>query len=99
MFFLYRTYLKCLFKYTFKTSVEHRKMQESKKRKKKSYYCQKKKSKNDHDLEVGLKGFLITCNKNEAKTVVEAYKLFNEYADQLYGPDNFEVIFFFICIK
>ena len=53
------------------------------KKRKKSYYIQSKRSKCDYELKVGIKGFFITCNKNEGKAVTEAYKLFNEYAEKL----------------
>ncbi|XP_003428325.2 THUMP domain-containing protein 1 [Ornithorhynchus anatinus] len=40
-------------------------------------------------LEPGLQGILITCNMNERKCVEEAYSLLGEYADRLYGPEQF----------
>lgn len=47
-----------------------------------------KKSKRN-PLEVGDKGFLITCgNGNESRTIREAYDLLNEYADILYGVED-----------
>ena len=39
-------------------------------------------------LDVGMKGFLITCNNREREAVREAYNLLNEYADQLYGQEQ-----------
>lgn len=78
-------------------------MQENRKRKKKAYYCQNKRLTYQYEIGVGMKGFLITCNNNEAKTVVEAYKVFNEYADKHYGTSNslviLSLIFKYICIS
>lgn len=39
-------------------------------------------------LEPGIKGFLVMCNNDEKSAVRECYNIFNEYADQLYGPDQ-----------
>jgi len=36
-------------------------------------------------LDVGDKGFLITCNRMEKQTIREAYNLLNEYSYELYG--------------
>ena len=61
------------------------KMSDAKKRKK-SYYCQVKRHCGRRQvLDVGLKGFLITCNRMEKQTVHEAYNLLNEYSYELYG--------------
>jgi len=62
-------------------------MTDAKKRKmKKSYYCQAKRQCSGRQmLDVGLKGFLITCNRMEKQTVREAYNLLNEYSAKLYG--------------
>ncbi|XP_066293344.1 THUMP domain-containing protein 1-like [Branchiostoma lanceolatum] len=38
-------------------------------------------------LEIGMKGVLVTCNKNEKACIREAYNLLNEYADEMYGPE------------
>ncbi|GAA6094119.1 THUMP domain-containing protein 1 [Tachysurus ichikawai] len=40
------------------------------------------------ELEPGMKGVLITCNMKERRCTSEAYSLLNEYADQLYGPEQ-----------
>ncbi|XP_071878219.1 THUMP domain-containing protein 1 homolog [Bombus fervidus] len=37
-------------------------------------------------LEPGIKGFLCTCNFSEKECVRDAYKLLNEFADEIYGP-------------
>ena len=67
-------------------------MSEAKKGKKrpKSYYikCAKgKRQKRINDLDIGMKGFLITCNTHEKEAVRESYNILNEYADKLYGPE------------
>ena len=67
-------------------------MSEARKGKKrpKSYYikCAKgKRQKRINDLDVGMKGFLITCNTHEKEAVRESYNILNEYADKLYGPE------------
>lgn len=59
-------------------------MPQENKRKNKSYYTQSKKPKHEFHLDAGMKGFLITCNRNESRAVTEAYRLFNEYHDILY---------------
>ncbi|KAJ8001401.1 hypothetical protein DPEC_G00169130 [Dallia pectoralis] len=66
--------------------------QDSKKRSKKRYGGgqRSKKYKGSRELEVGMQGVLITCNMNERQCVAEAFNLLNEYADQLYGPENFK---------
>lgn len=61
------------------------------KKRPKSYYikCANKKPKRDSwKLEVGMKGFLVTCNNNEKGAVRDAYNILNEYADKLYGPEK-----------
>lgn len=35
-----------------------------------------------------MQGILITCNMKERRCTAEAYSLLNEYADQLYGPEQ-----------
>lgn len=40
-------------------------------------------------MDVGMQGFLVTCNKNESQAVKEMYNLLNEYADKLYGPEQY----------
>lgn len=59
----------------------------------KAYYkkCQlwsSKKQKKINDLDIGMKGFLVTCNMNEREAVREAYNILNEYADKIYGPED-----------
>ncbi|XP_028977967.1 THUMP domain-containing protein 1 isoform X2 [Esox lucius] len=64
--------------------------QDSRKRSKKRYGGgqRSKKYRGSRELEVGMQGILITCNMNERKCTAEAFNLLNEYADQLYGPEN-----------
>ncbi|KAL1005150.1 hypothetical protein UPYG_G00055200 [Umbra pygmaea] len=66
--------------------------QDSRKRSKKHYGGgqRSKKYKGSRELEVGMQGILITCNMNERKCTAEAFNLLNEYADLLYGPENFK---------
>ncbi|ESN99561.1 hypothetical protein HELRODRAFT_84286 [Helobdella robusta] len=61
-------------------------MSQDRKRKNKNYYVQSKKPKNEFNLDSGMKGFFITCNYKESRAVTEAYKILNEYADNIYGP-------------
>ncbi|KAF3427801.1 hypothetical protein E2986_02126 [Frieseomelitta varia] len=49
-------------------------------------YNQKKRK--QFSLEAGMKGFLCTCNFSEKECVRDAYKLLNEFADEIYGPDT-----------
>ncbi|TNN26592.1 THUMP domain-containing protein 1 [Liparis tanakae] len=49
---------------------------------------QGKRWKGSRELEVGMKGILITCNMNERKCTAEAFNLLNEYADELFGPEK-----------
>jgi len=63
------------------------------KRDKKQYYSgAAKRAKygggNKKMLSDGMRGFLMTCNNRERETVQEAYNIFNEYADRLYGPET-----------
>lgn len=56
----------------------------------KSYYlkcAQGGKKKHLNDLDAGMKGFLVTCNKYEKETVREMYNILNEYADKKLGPE------------
>lgn len=46
------------------------------------------KSPKKQTLEVGIRGFLATCNYREKDCVRECYNILNHYADQLYGPSN-----------
>ncbi|XP_017756971.1 PREDICTED: THUMP domain-containing protein 1 [Eufriesea mexicana] len=46
------------------------------------------KKRKQFNLEPGMKGFLCTCNFSEKECVRDAYKLFNEFADEIYGPDT-----------
>jgi len=49
-----------------------------------------KRPRTEEILRPGRQGFLITCaNVHERKnTVMEAYRILNEYADKKYGPEN-----------
>ena len=59
----------------------------TKKRKKWMYKKGSKKGKWSHALDAGMKGFLITCNNRERDAVREAYNLFNDYSDILFGSE------------
>ncbi|XP_068178107.1 THUMP domain-containing protein 1 [Antennarius striatus] len=62
---------------------------ESRKRSKKRYGGpQHKRWRGPRELEVGMRGILITCNMNQRKCTAEAFNLLNEYADELYGPEK-----------
>jgi hypothetical protein len=39
-------------------------------------------------LEIGQRGFLCTCNGFEKDCAKEAMNLLNEYADKLFGPED-----------
>ncbi|KAK3598754.1 hypothetical protein CHS0354_028810 [Potamilus streckersoni] len=60
----------------------------------KSYYqkCaragKRKSRKHENILEPGIRGFLVTCNSHEKEAVRETYNILNEYADELYGPEQ-----------
>lgn len=43
------------------------------------------------NLEAGMTGFLCTCNFREKDCVRDAYKLLNEFADDIYGQDTTKV--------
>ncbi|KAL5019405.1 hypothetical protein ScPMuIL_005127 [Solemya velum] len=60
------------------------------KKRKKSYYkkCSNKRQKFLNSLDVGMRGFLITCNNNERQAVRESYNILNEYSDILFGPEQ-----------
>ncbi|XP_074646279.1 THUMP domain-containing protein 1-like [Tubulanus polymorphus] len=60
-------------------------------KRKKSYYVDNKKSnwKSQSQLCPKQKGFLLTCNNMQDKQCkAEAYRILNEYADILYGPEK-----------
>ncbi|XP_029006747.1 THUMP domain-containing protein 1 [Betta splendens] len=63
---------------------------ESRKRNKRRYLAgqQSKRWKGTRQLEVGMRGILITCNMDEKKCMAEALNLLNEYADKVYGPEQ-----------
>ncbi|OWF46499.1 THUMP domain-containing protein 1-like [Mizuhopecten yessoensis] len=60
------------------------------KKRPKSYYlkCSQQNKRKVNRLEVDIRGFLLTCNSHEKDAVREAYSLLNEYADQIYGPEE-----------
>ncbi|XP_052067859.1 THUMP domain-containing protein 1-like [Mytilus californianus] len=60
------------------------------KKRPKSYYlkCAHKKVQHGNSLDTDMRGFLVTCNGNEKQAVREMYNLLNEYADNLYGPEE-----------
>ncbi|XP_012342033.1 THUMP domain-containing protein 1 homolog [Apis florea] len=47
-----------------------------------------KKKRKQFNLEPGMKGFLCTCNFSEKECVRDAYKILNEFADEIYGLDS-----------
>jgi tRNA acetyltransferase TAN1 len=61
-------------------------------KRKKGYYIQSAKGKKVKygrpKLDFGMRGMLITCNKYERETIAEAHNLFNEYAEEMYGPEK-----------
>ena len=64
-------------------------MSDKGKKRKKQYYKQAaKRGKWSNALDAGMRGFFITCNNREREAVREAYNLFNEYADKLYGEEQ-----------
>ncbi|XP_022091488.1 THUMP domain-containing protein 1-like [Acanthaster planci] len=63
------------------------------KKRSKAFYIQSslpsgKKMRRDRFLDVGMRGFLLTCNRMELLCLREAYSLLSEYADKLYGPEK-----------
>lgn len=46
------------------------------------------KKRRDFILEPGLKGFICTCNFREHDCIREAYNILNEYADRIFGLEN-----------
>ncbi|XP_033746745.1 THUMP domain-containing protein 1-like [Pecten maximus] len=60
------------------------------KKRPKSYYlkCSQQNKRKVNRLEPDISGFLLTCNSHEKDAVREAYSLLNEYADQIYGPEE-----------
>ncbi|CAH1795562.1 unnamed protein product [Owenia fusiformis] len=59
-----------------------------KKRSNKAKYMQPDAKRKRMALDTGMKGFLLTCNFQEKGCVREAYNIFNEYADKVYGPEK-----------
>ncbi|TTE81776.1 THUMP domain-containing protein 1 [Bagarius yarrelli] len=65
--------------------------QDERKRRKTRYggpQARGKRRRGGRELEAGMRGVLITCNMTERRCTAEAYSLLNEYADQLYGPEQ-----------
>ncbi|XP_006819006.1 THUMP domain-containing protein 1-like [Saccoglossus kowalevskii] len=56
----------------------------------KSYYrkSSNKRRKVHGILNVGMRGFLLTCNRDEKACVRDGLNLLTEYADLFYGPEN-----------
>ena len=61
---------------------------DNRKRKKKFYVHGGKKHKKWGALDVGMSGFLVTCNKREREALREAYNILGIYADKLYPPEE-----------
>ena len=57
-----------------------------KKAKKKAFFTHQNR-KNKY-LEAGQRGFLVTCNFREKDSLREAYRILNDYADELYGKQE-----------
>lgn len=58
------------------------------KRKKNYFHNHGNKKQKQLSLEPGMKGFLCTCNFSEKECVRDAYKILNEFSDQIYGSDT-----------
>ncbi|XP_069124551.1 THUMP domain-containing protein 1-like [Argopecten irradians] len=60
------------------------------KKRPKSYYlkCSQQNKRKVNRLESDIRGFLLTCNSHEKDAVREAYSLLNEYATEIYGPEE-----------
>ncbi|XP_053532309.1 THUMP domain-containing protein 1 [Ictalurus punctatus] len=66
-------------------------VEDGRKRRKRRYGAPQaggKRRRGGRELEPGMQGILITCNMKERRCTAEAYSLLNEYADQLYGPEQ-----------
>jgi len=66
---------------------------EKRKARKQNYFKAAKQSRKVQEgkvLKEGMRGFLITCNNREREAVREAYNLFNEISDKLFGPEVFK---------
>jgi len=66
---------------------------EKRKARKQNYFKAAKQSRKVQEgkvLKEGMRGFLITCNNREREAVKEAYNLFNEISDKLFGPEVFK---------
>ncbi|XP_076622364.1 THUMP domain-containing protein 1 homolog [Colletes latitarsis] len=60
-------------------------------KRKKDYYQKNGNNQKKHklfSLELGMTGFLCTCNFREKDCVRDAYKLLNEFADEIYGSNT-----------
>ncbi|XP_045613767.1 THUMP domain-containing protein 1 homolog [Procambarus clarkii] len=57
----------------------------------KGYYIQSAKRQKRHESFLGpdMTGFMCTCNEHERDCVREAYNILNEFADQLFGKEDF----------
>ncbi|KAG5887035.1 hypothetical protein JTB14_029994 [Gonioctena quinquepunctata] len=55
-------------------------------------YSNRNKNTKRTSIDVGLKGFLCSCNNREKECVREAYNLLNKYADILYPPQPPEAL-------
>ncbi|XP_041377705.1 THUMP domain-containing protein 1-like [Gigantopelta aegis] len=65
-------------------------MDKQNKKRKKSYYLKSSQQKRQklNKLEAGMRGFLVTCNRDEKQAVREMYNVLNEYADIVYGAEQ-----------
>ena len=67
-------------------------MSETRKRKHSKQYYINSCKKSCNVMDVGLKGFLLTCNNTAKRATQEAFNILNEYADLLYGPANVSIV-------
>jgi tRNA acetyltransferase TAN1 len=54
----------------------------------KSFYAKQARKSSKNSIEVGDKGFLVTCNFREKDSVREVYRLLNEYYTKLHEEDE-----------
>jgi hypothetical protein len=56
----------------------------------KSFYAKQARKPSRNSIEVGDKGFLVTCNFREKDSIREVYRLLNEYYSKLHKEDEVE---------
>ncbi|XP_071796455.1 THUMP domain-containing protein 1-like [Asterias amurensis] len=65
------------------------------KKRSKAFYVQgggsaNKRGRRETFIDVGMMGFILTCNRGEQPCIREAHCLLGEYADKLYGPEKMD---------